>query len=153
MGTLLPMRQTTLQLTMSFPKNKDVMSVQVRNFVGSKHQGTMVQKTKVAILIQLSVKMELTERKLTRITNGLRSSASRLPHVRVVLFTMVIRRGFNGGPKVVTQSIPQGASAGIVTQVLPARIVPSVAMTSAHRRRRSEGDSRIFDAVGSLVAP
>merc|ERR550539_225337 len=104
--SLLKMHWISLltKLSTRFPKSQDVMSVQVRSFVGSKHQGTRVAKTKVATPIQVSAKMELKERKLSRITNGLPSSASRLPHVRVVLFTMVIRRVFNGGPKMVTQN-------------------------------------------------
>merc|ERR1712032_613088 len=123
-------------------KSPDVMSVQVRSFAGSKHQGTRVKKAKVATPIQVSAKLESIERKTSRITNGLPSNASHSPHVRVVLFTMVIRRGFNGIPKMVTLNRLQGSSAGIVTEVLLARIVTSVALTTAHRIQRSESDSR-----------
>merc|ERR1719201_730794 len=119
--------------------SQDVLSVRARSFAGSKDQGRGVHATKVAIPIQLSAKPELTEREMTRITDGLPTSAIRGPHARVVLSTMVQRRKFNGGLKMVTQNTLQGNSPGIVTRVLPPWSAASVALTSAHRQM-SESD-------------
>merc|ERR1712039_910867 len=102
----------------------------------------------VATPIQVSARTELTERERSRITNGLPTSASRGPHARVVLSTMVQRKKFNGG----AQNILQGNSAGIVTGVLPPWIAASVALTFAHRSRKmSESDDGSLVLLGHLL--
>merc|ERR1711879_751087 len=121
MGTnLLKMLSTSLQkMLWTMWMSQDVLSVKVRSFAGTENPERRVHAAKVATPIQMSAKPELTEREMTRITNGLPTSASRGPHARVVLSTMVQKRKFNGGLKMITQITLQCNSAGIVTRVLP----------------------------------